>query len=279
MTASAPRPNEARASEVEVTFVVGGVRKVARIPAARRLLIGRSEQCQVVVDDPEASRRAWAVEALENRRIRIWCGQRFGGVIVHRTNGTAVAWLQNGEALDLPPGMYDVEIRKSNETLLLLSVDTADAAGSARAIRPGKQTLGAWKLSEVMNPTPKDEWKLVAVLAFLATRYSRHGACRPAATLQLCIDAWTDRAHRPGGWLSRRLQKAADRLGLDPREHEGKVPMIADSIGRIGVLTDGEIATLERELRSRAANVLTAEELRQSGIEATVPYRVSGTGR
>ena len=129
--------------------------------------VGRSDDCTVCFSKSELSRLALVIEEPEEKRLRVKGGQRYGYVLVTRSDGVRKATLDLDEELTCGAGTYQVLLRTTAEDLLTVEVRVSE---KQRIIEPGALTRGAWSRQQVFDPTPEDDWRWLAVLATVATQ-------------------------------------------------------------------------------------------------------------
>ncbi|RJS45206.1 hypothetical protein [Nocardioides cavernaquae] len=226
------------------------------LTSGRRVAIGRSGSSTLVLDRDDVSRTAVVIE-VGGQQVTFHCHQSFGSLTVSRDDGSPAATLRAGETLAVAHGTWELTLRAGRRIALVATVDLARPHVSATR-SPGALTIGSWRIRDVLRPTEKTEWQLIAVLAALADSAARSGTLRPRQSLQLMVDAWFDHQFAPGGALTNRLDAALLELGVRGRPGVDKVPLLAEAFRNSGVLSDAEIGQVRAELARRADRNLPA---------------------
>jgi hypothetical protein len=225
-----------------------------------RVVIGRSVTSTVVLGGDDVSRTAATLD-IDRDRVVFRCTQTYGSLTVNRDDGSPAATLKSGEELRVASGTWAFSLRAGRRPALVATLDLARAYTPALR-QPGRITVGAWRLSDVLKPTEATEWQTLTVLAAMAAATARSDTLRPRQSLQLMVDAWFDHRFEPGGALSRRLDGALREMGVRSRPGIDKVPLLAEAFGNSGVLTEPELARVRTELATRADRHLTASRRR-----------------
>ncbi|KRA37929.1 MULTISPECIES: FHA domain-containing protein [unclassified Nocardioides] len=217
--------------------------------------VGRSDACSVSLPPVELSRFALVIEAHEDRRVKIKCGQSYGYVQVTREDGVRKATLELGEEFSCGAGTFRVLLKTASAEILTVEVVLKD---SQQRIEPGVITVGMWSRQHLFAPTPEEDWRWVAGLA---TVVAQTNAARKGEALDLLAKAW-----HSGEWhanVQGRLDKVLERLGY--RGAGNKLEAISSEVLSSGVIDAKDYRAFRDEVQRRALNYLSRADIGKLG--------------
>ncbi|WP_407345015.1 hypothetical protein [Pengzhenrongella phosphoraccumulans] len=202
------------------------------LTAGVEVTAGRSDSADLIIGTSEwLSRHAVSIRQLTSGRVQLRSTQTTGIVLVLRPDGTEFAHLRPGEGVMCGRGRYVVEVHNPRPvgTFLVVDDDPGVAPRSRHPDRDEQVTVGRWPSADVLDPGPKDEWRTIAAMCVVAVgRDLRSVATTSGANTRVkgYAGLWFDRIVT-AGWLSTRLDRSVEMLGIKLANDSEKVPAIA----------------------------------------------------